>query len=296
MLKWDYVPGAGFKGARNVRNGDLGGAATKAAFITHEGHMVNDKGVRCITGYHELSNSRKAALIKREGHMVNAKGVLRITGYHKLGEKGNMARGKKCNTIALGEHHLHICTSAICQSGASITWEKGFPKIQHHCCDPEQSGLTEQKARKVKVLGLHICKKCHRTAQECKGTCCLASSCRSNSLKLCQHLHQKAISQQHYEQQLPVLQPQPCCRAHRGLAAWHQQAGATASSYANISTRRLFCSSIINSNCRKKMCFQKNPLNGLMTSHERDLSLLEMFESSISCSPTPSTTPPRSLA
>jgi len=57
------------------------------------------------------------------------------------------------------------------------------------------------------------------------------------------------MSKQHYQQQLPVLQQQPCCRAHGGLAAWHQQAGATASSYANISTRWLFRSSIINSNC-----------------------------------------------
>jgi len=45
MLKWDYVTGAGFKGARNVRNGNLNGAATKAALIKREGHMVNDKGV-----------------------------------------------------------------------------------------------------------------------------------------------------------------------------------------------------------------------------------------------------------
>jgi len=44
------------------------------------------------------------------------------------------------------------------------------------------------------------------------------------------------------------LQQQPCCRAPGEPAAWHQHAGMTASSYANISTRRLCCSSIISSN------------------------------------------------
>jgi len=44
------------------------------------------------------------------------------------------------------------------------------------------------------------------------------------------------------------LQQQPCCRAPGEPAVWHQHAGSTASSHANISTRRLFCSSIISSN------------------------------------------------
>ena len=218
------MTGPGFKGARSVRNGNL----CKDAIIKCEGHMVNDKGVPCITGYHKLSDSCKDAIIKREGHMVNVEGVLCITEYHKLGnlrkdalvkreghmvndkgvlcitgyqkicKRANTARVEKCKAIALGEHHSQICMSAICQKGASITWEKGRPKIQHQCYDPEQSGLTGQKARKLKGLGLHVCKKCHRTAQECRGASCLASACRS---------------------------------------------------YANISTRRLFRRSIINSNC-----------------------------------------------
>ena len=37
-------------------------------------------------------------------------------------------------------------------------------------------------------------------------------------------------------------------RSARGLAVWHQHAGITASIHANISTRRLFRSSIISSN------------------------------------------------
>jgi len=36
-LQWDYETAAGFKGARNVRIGNLGGAATKAALIEREG-------------------------------------------------------------------------------------------------------------------------------------------------------------------------------------------------------------------------------------------------------------------
>jgi len=44
------------------------------------------------------------------------------------------------------------------------------------------------------------------------------------------------------------LQQQPCCRAPGEPAAWHQHAGLTVSSYANISTRMPFRSSIISGN------------------------------------------------
>jgi len=91
------------------------------ALIKSEGHMVNDKGVQCSTGYHRLGNLSKDAIIKSEGHVVNAKGVLYISGYVKISKKGNTARGETCKAIALGEHHSHICISAICQRGASIT-------------------------------------------------------------------------------------------------------------------------------------------------------------------------------
>jgi len=181
------------QGVRCITGYNKLGNLCKDALIKSEGHMVNEQGVRCITGYHKLGSlggtAYKDAFIKREGHMVNAKGVRCITGYKKLSKKDNTARGEKYNALALSEHHSHICISAICERGASITWEKGCPKIQHHCYDPEQSKLTGQEARKLKGLLLHVCKKCHRTAQECKGTSCLASACRSNNLKLCQHLH-----------------------------------------------------------------------------------------------------------
>jgi len=48
----DYVTGARFKGARNLQNRDLGGAANKGTLIKRhahqEGQMVNEQGVRCI--------------------------------------------------------------------------------------------------------------------------------------------------------------------------------------------------------------------------------------------------------
>jgi len=121
------------------------GNLSKDAFIEREGHMVNDKGVRCITGYHKMGNLSKDALIKREGHMVNDKGVPCITGYHIMSKRGNTAKGKVHKATALGEHHSHMCISAICQRGASIKWEDGYPKIFHHRFDPERSGLAGQK-------------------------------------------------------------------------------------------------------------------------------------------------------
>jgi len=185
MLQWDYVSGAGFKGARSVRNGNL----RKDALIESGGYVVNDKSVLCIKGYNELGNLSKDANIKRDGHMVNDKGVRCITKYHEMGNLGNTAKGKAHEANALGEHHSHICISAICQRGASIKWQDCYPILCHHCYDPQQSGLAGQKSRQVKGLKLHICKKCHRTAKECKGAGCLAPACRNNSLKSCQHLH-----------------------------------------------------------------------------------------------------------
>jgi len=87
MLQWDYVSGAGFKGAHRVRNGNLGGAVRKDAMVENDGHMVNDKGVLCSRVYHEL-------------------GIL-----------SSNARGQVHEANALGEHHSHICISAICQRG-----------------------------------------------------------------------------------------------------------------------------------------------------------------------------------
>ena len=100
--------------------GNFGGAARKDALIESEGDIVNEHGVRFITGYHKMGNSRKDAIIKREGHMVNEQGVRCITGYHIMSKRGNTAKGKVHETTSLGEHHSHICISVICQRGASI--------------------------------------------------------------------------------------------------------------------------------------------------------------------------------
>jgi len=148
--------------------------------------MVNDKGVMCITGYKNLgdlaSAASKNAHIKREGYMVNDMGERCITGHHNQGEEGARVpvRDKNSRATALGEYHSHICISAICQRGVSIKWKGGNVRMYHHCYDPEQSGLAGQKPRQVRGLGLHVCKKCHRTAQKCRETSCLAPACSNN--------------------------------------------------------------------------------------------------------------------
>ena len=103
--------------------------------------MVNDKGVPCITGYNNLGNATKAACIKREG---NDKGVPCITGCHNLGNKGAEAHAENARASALGEHHSHICTSALCQRGASIKWEGGLPRMYHHCYNPDNQDWQDR--------------------------------------------------------------------------------------------------------------------------------------------------------
>jgi len=252
-LQWDYVTAAGFKGARNVRNGNLGGAARKAELIESGGYILNDKGKWCIQGYHDLGNLRKAELIESDGYILNDKGkwciqgyqdlgnlggaarkaeliesdgyilndkgkwciqgyhdqgnsreaekiesggyILKdkgewcIQGYQDLGNLGAAARVKKYAADALDEHHTHICISALCQRGASVKWENGYPVVVHCCYDPQQSGLAGQPPRQKKGLKLHVCKKCHRTAQECKGGAGCRATCSNTNLKSCQHLH-----------------------------------------------------------------------------------------------------------
>jgi len=172
VLQQDYLIGAGFKGARCVRNGNLGGAATKAASIEREGHMVSDKGKLCITGYHNLGGLggavSTAALIKRDGYMINDKGVRTSAAHNRLGEIGVEARDKIARASAMSEHHSHICISTLCQRGASINWEGQNVRLFHLCYDPEQSGLAGQKPQQVRGLGLHVCKKCHRTARSAR--------------------------------------------------------------------------------------------------------------------------------
>ena len=96
--------------------------------------MVNEHGVRCITGYHKLGNLSKDVMVENDGHVVNDKGVVCSKAYHELGILGSNARGQVHEDHALGEHHSHICgISAISQRGASIKSENGYPVILHRC-------------------------------------------------------------------------------------------------------------------------------------------------------------------
>ena len=85
--------------------------------------MVNDKGVSCITGYHNLGDASKDALIKREGYMVSDKGVRTSAAHTRLGNKGAEARSKNARATALGEHHSHMRICVLWQRGASVTWQ-----------------------------------------------------------------------------------------------------------------------------------------------------------------------------
>ena len=78
-LQWDYVHAAGFKGARSVRNGKLGGAANKAAHIEREGYIINEHGKQCIKGLRDFA-------------------IL-----------GGAAHAKIHTAKALDEHHTHLC-------------------------------------------------------------------------------------------------------------------------------------------------------------------------------------------
>jgi len=124
-----------------------------------------------------------------KGYMVNDQGVRTSAAHTRLSKKGAAARSNSARATALGEHHSHICISAIFQRGASIKWKGEIVRMYHYCYDPERSGLAGQKPQQVKGLGLRVCKKCHRTAKKCKEASCLAPACSNNSLILCKHLH-----------------------------------------------------------------------------------------------------------
>ena len=177
-------------GVRCIKGYNDLGHVSKDARIKSGGYILNDKCKWCIKGYNDMGNSRKDAIIESGAHMVNDKGESCIRGYHDLGNLGNAALQKILEANALGEHHTHICISAICQRGASVKWEHGYAILVHHCYDPQQSGLAGQKPRQKKGQKWHMCKKCHRPAKECKGGVgCLAPACSNTSLKSCQHLH-----------------------------------------------------------------------------------------------------------
>ena len=199
--------------------GNLGGAANRDALIEQDGHMINEHGKRCITGFHNLGNLNKDALIEKEGYMINEYGKRCITGFHNLGnltkdaiieKEGHMINehGKRCITgfhklgklsgeatikihaaKALDEHHTHICISALCRRGASISWQKGYPVYAHRCCDPQLSGIEGQQTKQQRGKKLHMCKKCHRTAQDCEGGDRCRVTCNTTNHKSCQHLH-----------------------------------------------------------------------------------------------------------
>jgi len=58
------------------------------------------------------------------------------------------------------------------------------------------SGLEGQPTRQKKGLKLHMCKKCHRMAKECKGGVDCRATCKTTNRQSCQHLHQNAVPQQ----------------------------------------------------------------------------------------------------
>jgi len=100
-LRWDHKMNAGYRVARSVRSGRVGGAATKAALIEKYGYMINERGQVCIAGYHKLGNLLKDALIESDGYMINERGQVCITGYHKL---GNLAKDA---LIESGQRRTH---------------------------------------------------------------------------------------------------------------------------------------------------------------------------------------------
>jgi len=143
----------------------------------------------------DLGNVRKAQLAESGGYTRNDKGKLCIQGYMDFGSMGGAvstgpaAHAKICAAKALDGHHTHICISALCHMGAAVSWEKGYPVFGHLCYDPQLSGLEGQQSRQKKGLKLHMCKKCHRTAQECKGGAGCWATCNTTNRKSCQHLH-----------------------------------------------------------------------------------------------------------
>jgi len=125
-LQWDYRIDAGYRGARSVRNdrvgGRVGGAALKDAFIQKDGYLTNKRGKECIAGFHGLGNLRSDALIQKDGYMTNKRGKEVSAGFHELGTLGGAVHARISAATALGEHHTHICISALCRRGASVSW------------------------------------------------------------------------------------------------------------------------------------------------------------------------------
>jgi len=189
-LQWDYKFEAGYRGARSVRNGRVGGAAIRDALIAKGGHITNKHGQVVIAGYHDLGsvggNATKDALIAKGGHITNKHGQEVIAGFHDIGSLGGavLAR-KRADTV----DHTHVCTSALCRRGASVLWQHGYAVYAHYCYDFERSGAAGQLPKPRKGMQHHICKKCHRSAKLCAGGDHCRVTCNTPSHKSCQHLH-----------------------------------------------------------------------------------------------------------
>jgi len=222
-LQWEHKMDAGYRGARNVRNGRL----NRDAHIEKEGFMINDRGKEVITGFHKLGMLNRDAHIEKEGFMINDRGQEVITGFYELGKLGGAAsrdaliakggyminkhgkeviacfhntgalglaaQGRDHAATALGDHHTHICISVLCQRGASVTWSKGtkkdYPVYAHLCYDFAHTGAQGQTPKQYKGMKHHMCKKCHRLAGHCAGGDGCRVSCNTPNHKSCQHLH-----------------------------------------------------------------------------------------------------------
>jgi len=177
--------------------GKLGGAAIRDALIEKEGFMINDRGQECITGFHKLGNERKAQFIAEGAYTIDKHGKQVLAGFQDIGSLGNAAKGRGYAATAMGEHHTHICISALCQRGASVTWTKGTNKgpkkdyrvYVHLCYDFAHSGAAGQIPKQIRGMQNHMCKKCHRLAGHCAGGDGCRVSCNTPRHKSCQHLH-----------------------------------------------------------------------------------------------------------
>jgi len=204
-LQWEHKMDAGYRGARNVRNGRVGGAANRDALIKTGGYMINDRGQEVIAGFHELGKlggklggaANRDALIETGGYTIGKHGKKVIAGFQDISSLGLATQGRDRAATALGGHHTHICISALCQRGASATWTKGTNKgpkkdyrvYAHLCYDFAHSGAEGQTPKQQKGMKNHMCKKCHRLAGHCAGGDGCRVSCNTSSHQSCQHLH-----------------------------------------------------------------------------------------------------------
>jgi len=101
--------------------------------------------------------------------MTNKHGKEVVAGFHDMGILGGEAKALIHAATALGEHHTHICISALCRRGASVIWQNGYPVYSHFCYDFELSGVEGQKPKQQRGMKNHMCKKCHRLAKHCAG-------------------------------------------------------------------------------------------------------------------------------